>query len=155
MEKNTVNFLWRYLIVSLLTAVSMTVVAADSATIDWNDPEVRRQAVIETAYAYYLKADCVQYDSAPLIAGVKSAVVPVRAMTITIGAETSFASGSSGIWSCICRMPQAPTLPSRSALIQKRRTVPRASSQRMRSNGAVTTLQAATFCRSPLGITPV
>ena len=69
MEKNRVNFLWRYLIVSLLTAVSMTVVAADSATIDWNDPEVRRQAVIETAYAYYLKSDCVQYDSAPLIAG--------------------------------------------------------------------------------------
>ena len=69
MEKNTVKFWWRYLNVSLLTAMSMTVVAADSATIDWNDPEVRRQAVIETAYAYYLKSDCVQYDSAPLIAG--------------------------------------------------------------------------------------
>ena len=36
---------------------------------DWNDPAVRRQAVVETAGAYYLKADCVQYDSRPLAYG--------------------------------------------------------------------------------------
>ena len=36
-------------------------------TINWNDKAVRRQAVLETAYAYYLKADCVQYGSVPLV----------------------------------------------------------------------------------------
>ena len=71
MEKNTVSFLWRCLIVSLLTAVSMNVTAADSVAIDWSDPEVRRQAVIETAFAYYLKSDCIQYDSVALVAGKK------------------------------------------------------------------------------------
>ena len=69
MGTKSVCFLRLCVIVSLLVAVSMAVVAADSVAIDWNDPEVRRQAVIETAYAYYLKSDCVQYDSAPLIAG--------------------------------------------------------------------------------------
>ena len=88
MEKNRVNFLWRYLIVSLLTAVSMTVVAADSATIDWNDPEVRRQAAIETAYAYYLKSDCIQYDSAPLVAGKKG----LRIMRKTIEKPPEYAT---------------------------------------------------------------
>ena len=38
-----------------------------SGAIDWNDPLVRRQAILETAYAYYLKADCVQYGSVPLV----------------------------------------------------------------------------------------
>ena len=41
--------------------------AAAFGAIDWADPEVRRQAVVETAYAYYLKADCVQYDSSPMV----------------------------------------------------------------------------------------
>ena len=36
-------------------------------TIDWTDKAVRRQAILETAYAYYLKADCVQYGSVPLV----------------------------------------------------------------------------------------
>lgn len=40
--------------------------AAAFGAIDWADPEVRRQAVVEMAYAYYLKADCVQYDSSPM-----------------------------------------------------------------------------------------
>ena len=35
--------------------------------IDWTDKAVRRQAILETAYAYYLKADCVQYGSVPLV----------------------------------------------------------------------------------------
>ena len=38
------------------------------SNINWDDPRVRRQAVLETAYAYYLKADCVQYGSEPLVA---------------------------------------------------------------------------------------
>ena len=38
-----------------------------ASAIDWNDPLVRRQAILETAYAYYLKADCVQYGSVPLV----------------------------------------------------------------------------------------
>ena len=41
--------------------------AASAEDIDWSDRAVRRQAVLETAYAYYLKADCVQYDSTPLM----------------------------------------------------------------------------------------
>ena len=69
MEKISAFFLRRCMIVSLLTVVPMAAATAGSASIDWNDPEVRRQAIIETAYAYYLKSDCVQYDSAPLIAG--------------------------------------------------------------------------------------
>ena len=40
---------------------------ASAWEIDWTDRAVRRQAVLETAYAYYLKADCVQYDSTPLM----------------------------------------------------------------------------------------
>ena len=40
----------------------------DRGAIDWNDKAVRRQAVLETAYAYYLKGDCVQYGSVPLVA---------------------------------------------------------------------------------------
>ena len=40
---------------------------ASAEDIDWTDRAVRRQAVLETAYAYYLKADCVQYDSTPLM----------------------------------------------------------------------------------------
>ena len=35
--------------------------------VDWNDRVVRQKAVMETAYAYYLKADCVQYGSMPLV----------------------------------------------------------------------------------------
>ncbi len=41
--------------------------ATSAEDIDWTDRAVRRQAVLETAYAYYLKADCVQYDSTPLV----------------------------------------------------------------------------------------
>ena len=37
------------------------------ASIDWNDRAVRQKAVMETAYAYYLKGDCVQYGSMPLV----------------------------------------------------------------------------------------
>ena len=36
-------------------------------TVDWNDRAVRQKAVMETAYAYYLKGDCVQYGSMPLV----------------------------------------------------------------------------------------
>ncbi|MBQ3289902.1 MAG: hypothetical protein IJH50_10865 [Kiritimatiellae bacterium] len=35
--------------------------------INWTDRAVRRKAILETAYAYYLKADCVQYGSVPLV----------------------------------------------------------------------------------------
>ena len=35
--------------------------------INWADKAVRRRAIVETAYAYYLKADCVQYGSVPLV----------------------------------------------------------------------------------------
>ena len=38
-----------------------------SGAIDWADKAVRRQAILETAYAYYLKADSVQYGSVPLV----------------------------------------------------------------------------------------
>ena len=38
-----------------------------SGAIDWTDKAVRRKAILETAYAYYLKADCVQYGSVPLV----------------------------------------------------------------------------------------
>ena len=41
--------------------------AASAEDINWSDRAVRRQAVLETAYAYYLKAGCVQYDSTPLV----------------------------------------------------------------------------------------
>ena len=41
--------------------------ATSAENIDWSDRAVRRQAVLETAYAYYLKAGCVQYDSTPLV----------------------------------------------------------------------------------------
>ena len=50
----------------LCTAAALACVAS-AEDIDWNDRAVRRQAVLETAYAYYLKADCVQYDSTPLV----------------------------------------------------------------------------------------
>ena len=39
-----------------------------SGAIDWNDKAVRQKAILETAYAYYLKSDCVQYGSKPLVA---------------------------------------------------------------------------------------
>ena len=48
------------------TAAALACVAS-AEDIDWTDRAVRRQAVLETAYAYYLKADCVQYDSTPLM----------------------------------------------------------------------------------------
>ena len=51
----------------LLLFATAALACAASADIDWNDRAVRRQAVLETAYAYYLKADCVQYDSTPLM----------------------------------------------------------------------------------------
>ena len=35
--------------------------------VDWNDRAVRQKAVLETAYAYYLKGDCVQYGSMSLV----------------------------------------------------------------------------------------
>lgn len=35
--------------------------------VDWNDRAVRQKAVMETAYAYYLKGDCVQYGSVLLV----------------------------------------------------------------------------------------
>lgn len=54
-----------------LLAVSRPVLAEPSPCVDWNDLSVRRQAVVETACAYYLKADCVQYDSRPLAHGKK------------------------------------------------------------------------------------
>lgn len=43
--------------------------AVPAGGVDWTDREVRRRAVVETAYAYYLKGDCVQYGSVPLMAG--------------------------------------------------------------------------------------
>ena len=53
---------------AILSFVAVSVLAGTAAEIDWTDKEVRRQAVLETAYAYYLKADCVQYGSAILVA---------------------------------------------------------------------------------------
>ena len=54
----------------LVLGVAATLACAASAeNIDWSDRAVRRQAVLETAYAYYLKAGCVQYDSTPLVYG--------------------------------------------------------------------------------------
>ena len=53
-------------------AVALVAAAMDSSApsgpgaIDWTDTAVRRQAILETAYAYYLKADCVQYGSVSL-----------------------------------------------------------------------------------------
>ena len=52
-----------------LLAAARPVSAEPPPRVDWNDPAVRRQAVVETACAYYLKADCVQYDSRPLAYG--------------------------------------------------------------------------------------
>ena len=51
----------------VLCAAAALACAASAEDIDWTDRAVRRQAVLETAYAYYLKADCVQYDSTPLM----------------------------------------------------------------------------------------
>ena len=51
----------------VLCTAAMFACAATAEDIDWTDRAVRRQAVLETAYAYYLKADCVQYDSTPLM----------------------------------------------------------------------------------------
>ena len=51
----------------VLCAAAALACAASAEDIDWSDRAVRRQAVLETAYAYYLKADCVQYDSTPLM----------------------------------------------------------------------------------------
>ena len=52
----------------MMFACAVATVAGMAAEIDWTDKAVRRQAVLETAYAYYLKADCVQYGSVPLVA---------------------------------------------------------------------------------------
>ncbi|MBR2838887.1 MAG: hypothetical protein IKE55_08895 [Kiritimatiellae bacterium] len=41
--------------------------SADTGATDWSDRAVRQRAVVETAYAFYLKGDCVQYDSVPLV----------------------------------------------------------------------------------------
>ena len=49
-------------------AVADLPAGADVGSIDWNDAEVRRKAILEMAYAYYLKADCVQYGSVSLVA---------------------------------------------------------------------------------------
>jgi len=51
----------------VLGVAAVLACAASAEDIDWSDRAVRRQAVLETAYAYYLKADCVQYDSTPLM----------------------------------------------------------------------------------------
>ena len=51
----------------VLFATAALACAATAEDVDWTDRAVRRQAVLETAYAYYLKADCVQYDSTPLV----------------------------------------------------------------------------------------
>ena len=51
----------------VLCAAAALACAASAEDIDWSDRAVRRQAVLETAYAYYLKAGCVQYDSTPLV----------------------------------------------------------------------------------------
>ena len=51
----------------VLFATAALACAAFAEDVDWTDRAVRRQAVLETAYAYYLKADCVQYDSTPLV----------------------------------------------------------------------------------------
>ena len=51
----------------LVGAAAVTSTAVSKDAIDWNDKAVRRQAILETAYAYYLKADCVQYGSVPLV----------------------------------------------------------------------------------------
>lgn len=49
-------------------AASVILVGAVFALdVDWNDRAVRQKAVLETAYAYYLKGDCVQYGSMPLV----------------------------------------------------------------------------------------
>ena len=47
-------------------AVAALAVSA-AAGVNWTDRAVRQRAVIETAYAYYLKGDCVQYGSVPLV----------------------------------------------------------------------------------------
>ena len=52
----------------IVLACAVVAIAGMSAEIDWTDKAVRRQAVLETAYAYYLKSDCVQYGSAILVA---------------------------------------------------------------------------------------
>ena len=52
---------------ALTAAESNLPMSSGSGAIDWNDKAVRRQAILETAYAYYLKADCVQYGSVPLV----------------------------------------------------------------------------------------
>ena len=51
----------------VLCAAAALACVASALEIDWTDLAVRRQAVLETAYAYYLKAGCVQYDSTPLV----------------------------------------------------------------------------------------
>ena len=51
----------------VLGVAAVLACAASAEDVDWTDRAVRRQAVLETAYAYYLKADCVQYDSTPLM----------------------------------------------------------------------------------------
>ena len=51
----------------VLGVAAVLACAASAEDVDWTDRAVRRQAVLETAYAYYLKADCVQYDSTQLV----------------------------------------------------------------------------------------
>ena len=55
-----------FILTALLAAVR-PISAESPSCVDWNDLEVRRRAVLETACAYYLKADCVQYDSRSLV----------------------------------------------------------------------------------------
>lgn len=51
----------------LLALVAQAAAPLMAAEIDWADKAVRRQAILETAYAYYLKADSVQYGSVPFV----------------------------------------------------------------------------------------
>ena len=62
--------IWKMTLRKMAAAGMVTltlVVTGQQPTIDWTDKAVRRQAILETAYAYYLKADCIQYGSVPLV----------------------------------------------------------------------------------------
>ena len=50
-----------------VSAVAVPPSPVGYGAINWTDRAVRQRAVIETAYAYYLKGDCVQYGSVPLV----------------------------------------------------------------------------------------
>ena len=65
----------KWAILSVVAVAVLAVCAAENppspvgyGAINWTDRAVRRQAVLETAYAYYLKSDCVQYGSVILVA---------------------------------------------------------------------------------------